>query len=89
MNLTQEQSALLAAAINNPDHILITASDSPNDFVWRALVDRGTLEAIEDIADPALLGLIELCDLRAYRAREHVAARAADFRKVYQHAGRA
>jgi hypothetical protein len=89
MTLTREQSALLSAAIRNPDHILITSSDSPNDFVWRALVDRGTLEAIKDISDPALRNIIHLCDLRAYRVTEHVAARAADFRKAYQHAGRA
>jgi hypothetical protein len=89
MNLTKEQSSILSLAIERPGMAIITASDSPNDHLWRALVDRGMLEAITEITEPHLRGLVELCDLRVYRVRPHVAQRAADFTKASQHVGTA
>jgi hypothetical protein len=89
MNLTKEQSSLLTAAISNPSVVLITAANSPNDNLWRALVDRGMLVAVTEFAEATLREMVELCDLRVYRVRPHVAQRAADFKNASELVGSA
>lgn len=89
MNLTPEQSAILSAVIERPGALLVTAADSPNDDVWRALVDRGMLEAVADFDEPTLRNMIELCSHRAYRLRPNVLQSVADFKNATHQAGTA
>lgn len=82
MKLTEEQSSLLAMAIANPDVLIITASGSPNDDVWRALADRGALETVTEFTDPALAEIVNCADLRAYRIRQPAPSRVVEFNEA-------